>query len=474
MDPLLERTAWLDSELAGCTFADVRLGKRLRTLLERLGGAVGASLPLACQDWAATKAAYRFFTNQRVSEKPILAGHLAATRSRVAAADSVILILHDTTEFTFQRQRSEAIGVTYSVNSGKDKAGRWRMHTVCGLLLHSSLAVTIDGLPLGLAAIKVWTRKKFRGIAALKRRINLTRMPIETKESVRWLENMRHATALLEDPARCIHIGDRESDIYELFATAHELGTHFLIRSCVDRLANDDAHTLVEVMKDVPIKSRHRIEVRDATGKSSTARLEIKYRQLKVLPPVGKQKRYPALMLTVICAHERRTPKDRAKIDWRLITDLPVSSAQEAIEKLDWYAQRWKVELYHKILKSGCRAEDARLRTAERLVNLLAVFCILAWRVFWLTMLNRVEPGASPRLVLTAFEMRLLDQLAMKDQDASHTKTLTHYLTQIARLGGYLAWARDPPPGNMVMWRGLTRLADITLGATIGTGLVGK
>jgi hypothetical protein len=127
MDPLLERTAWLDAELAGCTFADVRLGKRLRTLLERLGGAVSASLPLACQDWAATKAAYRFFTNQRVSEKPILAGHLAATRSRVAAADSVILILHDTTEFTFQRQRSEAIGVTYSVNSGKDKAGRWRL-----------------------------------------------------------------------------------------------------------------------------------------------------------------------------------------------------------------------------------------------------------------------------------------------------------------------------------------------------------
>jgi Transposase DNA-binding len=185
MDPMLERTAWLDAELAGCTFADVRLGKRLRTLLERLGGAVGASLPLACQDWAATKAAYRFFTNQRVSEKPILAGHLAATRSRLAAADSPILILHDTTEFTFQRQRSEAIGVTYSVNSGKDKAGRWRMHTVCGILMHSSLAVTVDGLPLGLAAIKVWTRKKFRGIAALKRRINLTRVPIEAKESVR-------------------------------------------------------------------------------------------------------------------------------------------------------------------------------------------------------------------------------------------------------------------------------------------------
>ena len=102
------------------------------------------------------------------------------------------------------------------------------------------------------------------GIAALKRRINLTRVPIEAKESVRWLENLRQSTALLGDPARCIHVGDRESDIYELFVTAQELGTHFLVRSCVDRLANDDAHTLVEVMKDVPIKARHRVEVRDA------------------------------------------------------------------------------------------------------------------------------------------------------------------------------------------------------------------
>ena len=273
-----------------------------------------------------------------------------------------------------------------------------RIHTVCGLLLHSSLAVTIDGLPLGLAAIKFWTRKKFRGIAALKRRINLTRVPIEAKESVRWLENMRQSTALLADPAQAIHIGDRESDIYELFVTAHELGTHFLIRSCVDRLANDDAHTLVDVMKDVPIKARHRIEVRDATGKSSTVELEIKYRQLKVLPPVGKQKRYPALMLTVICAHERRTPEDRAKIDWRLITDLPVRSAQEAIEKLDWYAQRWKVELYHKILKSGCKAEDATLKRGTACQS-PGGFLHHGWRVFWLTMLNRragslTAPGA--------------------------------------------------------------------------------
>jgi hypothetical protein len=474
MDLTHEGATWLDQELAGCTFADERLTKRLHKLLEQLEGAMGASLPLACQDWAATKAAYRFFTNGRVSEREILAGHFEATRNRLAAMKGLILILHDTTEFTYRRQQAAAIGVTSRVNSGKDKAGRWRMHTVCGLLMHSSLAVTIDGLPLGLAAIKFWSRKKFRGSAALKRRINPTRVPIEAKESVRWLENMRQSSALVADARRCIHIGDRESDIYELFCTADELGTHFLVRSCVDRLADDGEHTLVDVMKDVPIKARHRIVVRDAKGKPSTARLEIKYQSVQVLPPIGKQRRYPALTLTVICAHERAAPKDREKIDWRLITDLPIGSAKEAVEKLDWYARRWKIELYHKILKSGCRAEDAKLRTAERLVNLLAVFCVLAWRVFWLTMLNRTAPDASPRLVLTNLEIRVLDQLVTRHHGQPRTKTLAHYLTKIARLGGYLARAHDPPPGNMVMWRGLSRLTDIELGATLGARLVGN
>ena len=136
---------WWESELAGCTFADPRLGQRLRKLIERMGGAMGASLPLACQDWASTKAAYRFFSNDRVGEDQILAGHFHSTRERFAAAPGTILVLQDTTEFTYQRERSEAIGVTYSVNSGRDKAGRVRNHTVCGLLADSEASRT--GIP---------------------------------------------------------------------------------------------------------------------------------------------------------------------------------------------------------------------------------------------------------------------------------------------------------------------------------------
>lgn len=467
--------AWFDSELAGCSLVDERLNKRLRKLLAQIGSAMGQSIPLVCQDWANAKAAYRFFSNERVNEADILAGHFQSTHDRTAAIDGPVLVLHDTTEFSYQREKSEAIGITKSINSGRDKAGRLRSHTVCGILMHSSLAVTTEGLPLGLAAIKFWTRKKFKGTAALKKKINPTRIPIEKKESVRWLENLKQSTDLLSDPGRCVHIGDRESDIYELFCAAREVGTHFLVRTCIDRLAGDGDHTIADEMDEVAVKGLRRIEVKDNNGAPDEAVLEIRYRRIRVLPPIGKQKRYPALALTVIHAQERGTPKNREKIDWKLITDLPVQSRKDAIEKLEWYALRWKIEVFHKILKSGCRAEEAKLRTAQRLANLISVYCILSWRVFWMTMLNRSSPDAPPALALTEAEIGLLDHLVKdRDQKPLRRRTLSHYLTKIARLGGYLARANDPPPGNTVMWRGLSRLTDIALGAMVGVKLAGN
>ena len=471
MDDLTE--AWLDTELAGCALADNRLTRRLRKVLAQIGGAMGQSIPLACQDWANTKAAYRFFSNDRVSEADVLAGHFLSTRDRLAAHGGMVLMLHDTTEFSYQRERPEAIGITKSINSGRDKQGRVRSHTVCGIMMHSSLAITTNGLPLGLGAVRFWTRDKFKGTAALKRKINPTRVPIEFKESIRWLENLRQSTALMDEPAQCVHIGDRESDIYELFCTAQNAGTHFVIRTCVDRLAGDGDHTIADEMAETMVKGLHRIEVRDKSGDPQKAVLEIRYRQIRVLPPIGKQKRYPALNLTVIHAEERGTPANRDKITWKLITDLPVRSRRDAVEKIRWYAMRWKIEVFHKVLKSGCRAEEAKLRTAQRLTNLIALFCILAWRVFWMTMIRRSKPNAPPTLALSNTELALLDH-AVRDKTPPKQRNLEHYLNKIARLGGYLARAHDPPPGNMVMWRGMTRLNDIRFGAMIGAQLVGN
>jgi hypothetical protein len=289
------------------------------------------------------------------------------------------------------------------------------------------------------------------------------------------LENLKQSTDLVGDASRCIHIGDRESDIYELFCAAEESGTKFLLRTCVDRLAEYGQRTISAVMKAAKVKAIHRVEIRDAKGVVSKATVEVKYQRLRVHPPIGKQKNYPALTLTVIHAQEQTTPKGREKIDWKLITNLPVRSRKDAIEKLCWYSLRWKIEMFHKILKSGCRAEASKLRTAERIVNLIAVFCILSWRIFWMTMINRLAPVASPLMALTSTETHVLD-LLIKDvtNKRPNRPTLSCYLTKIARIGGYLARAKDPPPGNTVMWRGLSRLTDIELGFIIGTRLVGN
>jgi hypothetical protein len=456
---------WVDREAAGCEFKDERLGRRFCKLLAQIGSDMGQSIPLVCQDWANTKAAYRFFSNERVNEADILCGHFEATRGRVTATKGPILVLHDTTEFSFKREKPDLIGFT------RKTAGR----TQCGILMHSSLAVTTEGLPLGLAAIKFWTRKKFKGTTALKRKINPTRVPIEQKESIRWLENLRQSTDLLATPGRCVHIGDRESDIYELFCLAEEVGTHFLVRTCVDRLAGDGNHTIADEMDEVTVKGLHRIKVKDDKGDPDEALLEIRFRKLRILPPIGKQKKYPALTLTAIHAQEQGTPKRRKKIEWKLLTDLSVQSRKDAVEKIEWYALRWKIEVFHKVLKSGCKAEDSKLRTAERLVNLIAVFCIVSWRVFWMTMLNRSSPNALPQTALTDPKLRLLDHL-VKDRggDRPRRSTLSHYVVKIARLGGYLARANDPPPGNTVIWRGLSRLTDIELGAAIEAKIMGN
>jgi hypothetical protein len=247
------------------------------------------------------------------------------------------------------------------------------------------------------------------------------------------------------------------------------------VRTCVDRLAVDGKQTISAAMKDTKVKALHQVEVRDAKGAISLATVEVKYRRLQVFPPIGKQKKYPSLRLTVIHARERVVPSGRPPIDWKLITNLPVRSRAEALEKLSWYAMRWKRETIHKILKSGCRAEASKLRAAERIVNLIAVFCILSWRIFWITMMNRVAPTATPTIALTKVETSILD-LLLPDRSGNqrHPVTLACYLTRIARLGGYLARAKDPPPGNAVMWRGMSRLNDVELGFVIGARVVGN
>ncbi len=459
--------AWVEHELACVEFTDARLKTRLGHLLGDMGERIGQTLPMACQDWAATKAAYRFFNNPRVNDQAILAGHVAATAGRFSTTTGTILVLHDTTEFSFTRNTADGVGWLSFVK------GRHKTHTACGLLLHSSLVVTTDGLPLGLAAVKFWSRKGFKGTNARKQTINPTREAIEQKESVRWLDNLARSTQELGDPSRCVHVGDREADIFELFSAAHAAGTHFLVRTAVDRLAGQGSTTVAKVMKRQPIRGTHAVEVRDDRGHVSTASVQVRFCRVTIHPTPAKRKRCAPLSLTVIHAYERGQPMGREPIRWKLLTDLPVENLASAIEKLDWYSMRWKIETFHKVLKSGCRAEQSKLRTAERLTNFLAVLCIVGWRVFWLTMTSRAVPSAPPEVAFTPAEIAVLDRVG-DGKPTTSKRTVSHYLLEVAKLGGYLDRMNDPPPGNLVVWRGLSRLSDILIGHNLNSKVVGN
>lgn len=465
--------AWQEEELSAAALPDKRLARRLRRLLDQMSAAPGKPIPAACGDWAAAKAAYRFFDNPRVTEHSVLAGHFAATAARIAASEGPILILQDSTEFIYSRAQPGKIGFTKTINAGRYKAGQPNVLTLCGVLMHSSLAVPLTGTPLGLTAVKFWTRTKFKGTLALKRHINPTRVPIETKESYRWLENLRQSIALVGAAERCVHVGDRESDIYELYCTAQDLGTSFLVRVQTNRLAerpadavpHDPAHRVFAQLAAAPWAGRHRITV----DQDETTCLQVKFAAIRTFAARGQAEALQSAG-SYIHALEEDPPPGREPIDWKLVTNLPVGDLSAAVEKLGWHALRWKAEVFHRAMKSGCRAEEARLETAERLAKFLALIAVVSWRIFFVTMSARAKPDAAPDSVLTFAEITALNRI-----DASRTRprlqrpTLAAYLLQIAMLGGYLARKHDPPPGNMVVWRGMTRLHDIAFGISIGS-----
>ena len=189
-------------------------------------------------------------------------------------------------------------------------------------------------------------------------------------------------------------------------------------------------------------------------------------RAMKVRPPIGKQRKYRHQQLRIIHAEELDPPEGRAPVFWKLITNLAVATHADAVHKLEWYALRWKIETFFRTLKTGCRIEELRLATADRLANCIALCCVVAWRVSWLTMLSREAPGADPAAVFTDAERHLLEKTT-PDTKRKAPSDLDFFVRAVARLGGYLDRTSDPPPGTTVIWRGFSRLADLVEGACL-------
>lgn len=450
---------WAREEFGGCELGDSRLTERLKIIARDFFAQPTANLPQACGSRAKTKAAYRFFDHEATSLKAILEPHYAATKRRIGR-EAVVLAVQDTSTINYAAGDTETEGLGPIAK---------RADGAQGLILHSTLAFSVSGVPLGLLDTQCWARdpeqlgKKFR-----KKR---EKLPIEEKESFKWLKSYR---AVSDVQYRCpdvmlVSVGDREADFYELFAEADKKpdGPHLLVRAAHDRRVQNEESYLWEVLENQPLAGTQVLQVpRTKNGPKRKAHLEVRFAKISLGVPRDKRrakggKELKDIEVWAVLAQEKNgSGKDQ--LEWLLLTTLPVENFEEAVEKLNWYTKRWGIEVYHKVLKSGCRIEDRQLCTAERLETCLAIDMVVAWRVYYISQLGREMPNASCEICFSEAEWKVLSFYPTKETTLpSKPPTLREAIRLAASLGGFLGRKCDGEPGTETLWRGLQRLGDI-------------
>jgi hypothetical protein len=431
---------------------DPRLTKRLIKISAKFAGNPCASIPLACETPDRLKAAYRFFDNDKVNELEILEPHQQANKNRMAG-QAVVLAVQDTTQLDFTHHPA-----TTGLGMLTDTAHQ-------GLFYHPTLLVTPEKVPLGVADHLVWERPA----AECGKKHQRKQRPISDKESRKWLHSLEKTAQLQKDrpEVHLINIADREGDIYDYFVTAQRLKIDVLVRAAWNRcLAQADGDHLWDHLAAAAVAGELDIDVPRRKGKPARrAVLAVRYRRVSLKPPRGRYKEKDLEPVTVwaVYAHEDHPPPGQDAVSWMLLTTVPVAAFDEATEKIHWYTCRWQIELFFKILKSGCKIEQVQLETAARLRRCLAVYAVVAWRVMFLTMQARAVPDLPSDVLLELAEWQAL--YCRHHQTATpppQPPTLAEAVRMIARLGGFIGRKSDGHPGATVIWRGLQRLLDIT------------
>ena len=441
---------WAEREFGTAELGDQRLNKRLITIAKFFTSNPTSSIPQACGSWKVTKATYRFFDNDRIKEKQIQVPHLIATEKRVINQRTVLAI-QDTSQLDFTHHPSTK------------ELGLLSDESHLGLFYHPTLLLTPEKIPLGIIDQQVWTRppEDFGKRGQRKKR------PISEKESQKWLTSLEETAKLQEkmSPVHFINIGDREADVFDLFLESKNLRQDILVRAAWNRCVEHPEKYLWDHMKQVPISGDITITVPRKKGQPHReAILSTRYDKISLKPPRHrrKEKGLRPVRVWAVWAHESDSPDGVEPISWMLLTTIPVHSFEEALEKVQWYTCRWQIEIFFKILKSGCRIEEIQLATAERIKRCLVLYAIIAWRVLFLTMVSRNIPKMPCDVLLELEEWQALYCFINQTKTLpSEVPTLMEATRMIAKLGGFLGRKHDGHPGSTVIWRGLQRLSDI-------------
>jgi hypothetical protein len=443
---------WAAEEFAQVELKDARLNRRCQKLAVALGQQPGAPINQACEDWADTKAAYRFFDNEKATPKAIGQPHQQRTVARMGQQKRVLAV-QDTTFFNYTHHpQTEGLGEI----GNKQQNQR-------GFGMHSTLAMTEAGAPLGVLTQSFFMRPI--GEPAHKPE-ELRLLPIEEKESYRWLEAFEQTLALAPAGVEVITVCDREADIYEMFTLAQAKAASMLIRASRDRvLAEEEVRHLWVKVERQPLAGQLTLQIAaNQQRQARQATVSVRFTTVKLKPPWRpNQKKLPPVTLNAILVREEHPPDDvNEPIEWLLLTNTPVTNFDEAVQVVAWYCCRWQIEVWHKVIKSGCTVEDCRLETADRLQRYIALMSVVAWRLHWLTYVNRTDPELPCTAVLTTTEWQALYMRIHKTTFLPETPpTVRQAVRWIAQLGGFLGRKRDGEPGVTAIWRGWQRLQDI-------------
>jgi hypothetical protein len=438
---------WAEAEFGTVRLYDDRLKRRLYAIAQDFAHRPQANIPEACGSKARTLGAYRFFANPKVTMEVVLTAHTETTIARMKE-HRVVLVPQDTTTLRYS---------THPMTAGLGPVSH-QHETSIGLLLHDTLAFTEEGTPLGVLDAQCWARdprdkgKKYRRKA----------VPIEQKESMKWLRSFQKAAHLQQlcPETMLVVIGDREADIYELFREASQQpeGPQLLVRAEKTRNRKVDQGFLWEWMGKQEVAGALKIHVpRRGSCPARDAWVEIRFAQVTLKAPKRLGAAAPAVTVWAVYVREQTEGTGTSPIEWMLLTTVEVKGFAEAQKRVEWYSGRWGIEVYHRTLKSGCRIQDRQLQTADRLEACLGVDMVVAWRVYHLAMLGRETPNLPCTVFFQDVEWKALHCYAHKTPVVPAKPPLIgETVFMVAAIGGHLRRKSDGFPGpkrSGVVWR---------------------
>lgn len=441
-DPL--DIAALASEVAGPSFEDKRLRARLKHVVEQLAKDPSKSLPKVF-DSAGLEGAYRLFSNPRVTPEGILASHISATRSR-SKTQGDYLVVHDSTTFSYRYDgERNGLGRIQPSNANSSQV----------FFAHVSLALSADGThrPLGIAALKTWTRgSKPTGV-----------------ERKRWEEQVRVSSDHLDGLKHAIHLADREADSYEMFQSLLKDGHRFVVRCQYNRKIKTSAGIInledhlaslsSTVKREVPLSRRkpRRTEINRKIYPARDMRvatLSVAAATVELVKPKESRARAKTQTINVVRVWEENPPEGAEPIEWLLFTSEPIETPEQQLAVVDYYRARWTIEEYFKAIKTGCDFEKRQLQDFEALSNLLAIFAPIAYRLLLLRSEVARAPDEPATTVLSTDELDVLRARGRTKLPAEPT-VRDAYLA-IAALGGHIKYSG--PPGWLTLARGFETL----------------